>query len=162
MAQMRIQSPYEYEPKRSNRFELIFGDDEFIEPWVVQTVGAPSLTINSVPIEYMNTKTYVAGKFEWGEVSITFLDHIGPSTSQKIMEWVRLSSESLTGRQGYAFGYLKDLYLNRLDPTGVAVERWKYHKCLVKSANFGDSDYGNDELVKPSITVQPQFCQLLY
>jgi hypothetical protein len=33
--------------------------------------------------------------------SVTLLDH----QQQAIMEWVRLHSESITGRQGYAAGY---------------------------------------------------------
>ena len=48
-----------------------------------------------------------------------FCDPIGPSAAQAIMEWVRLQSESITGRQGYAAGYKRpvELELEMLDPT---------------------------------------------
>jgi hypothetical protein len=55
-----------------------------------------------------NTSTWVLGRFTWESIDVVFRDPIGPSATQAIMEWVRLHSESITGRQGYAAGY-KDL-----------------------------------------------------
>jgi hypothetical protein len=46
------------------------------------------------------------------------------------MEWVRLHAESVTGRMGYAAGYKKDVDLEMLDPTGVAVEKWILQGCI--------------------------------
>jgi hypothetical protein len=46
---------------------------------------------------------------------VVFRDPIGPSATQAIMEWVRLHSESITGRQGYAAGYKRPVELEMLD-----------------------------------------------
>ena len=97
--------PFEYEPKRVNRFFAEFADELGIEVWKVQKFKRPSMKINSVPIQFMNEQNYVAGRYTWDEMALTFFDPIGPSTSQQLMEWVRLHAESLTGRMGYAAGY---------------------------------------------------------
>ena len=152
--------PFEYEPKRVNRFFAEFADELGVEVWKVQKFKRPSMKINSVQIDYMNERNYVAGRYNWEPLSVTFLDPIGPSTSQQLMEWVRLHAESLTGRMGYAAGYKKNVLLKALDPTGVEVEKWFLEQCMITSIDFGDNDYGNDELTNITLELQPWRCIL--
>ena len=136
MAEMLRGVPFDYEPIRVNRFVAEFPSELGIAVWAIQEFGAPSLKINPVKINYMNTVRYVAGIGEWSPIEITFLDLIGPSTSQQVMEWVRLHHESLTGRQGYAAGYQKDIILKALDPTGVEVQKWTLRQCTITDVSF--------------------------
>ena len=159
MAQMMRDIPFKYEPKRVNRFYAEF-IDLGIEVWSIQKFKRPSMKINSVPIQYMNEQNYVAGRYTWDEMSLTFLDPIGPSTSQILMEWVRLHAESLTGRMGYSAGYKKNIILRSLDPTGAEVEKWFLEQCMITGIDFGDNDYTNDELTNISLTIQPYRCIL--
>lgn len=157
---MLRQTPAQYELKRVNRFVLEFPAELGFESWQVQTSGRPKYTVNPVVISYMNTESYVAGKYKWEPISITFIDTIAQSASQKTMEWVRTQSESLSGRQGYAIGYLKNIVLKALDPTGVEVEKWTLVQCMITESGFGENDHGNDGLQMVTITVQPQYCLL--
>jgi len=152
--------PIEQEPKRKNRFVLEFPTELGIESYLVQTSGKPSLNINKTEIPYMNTSTFVAGRSVWQTLEVKFIDVIGPSTTQKIMEWVRLHFESATGRMGYAIGYKKNLVLKALDPTGVEVEKWTLIGCQIESAAFDDYDYGADDVSTVTITIQPDRCIL--
>jgi len=152
--------PFEYEPKRVNRFFAEFADELGIEVWKVQKFKRPSMKINSVQIDYMNERNYVAGRYNWEAMSITFLDPIGPSTSQQLMEWVRLHAESLTGRMGYAAGYKKNILLKALDPTGIEVEKWDLQQCMITSIDFGDNEYGTDDLSNITLEIQPYRCIL--
>lgn len=160
MANMFRAVPVEQEPKRKNRFTLEFPTELGIESTLVQTSGKPSLEIGSTEIPYMNSSTWVSGRYKWNTLDIEFIDVIGPSTTQKIMEWVRLHAESATGRQGYAIGYKKNLVLKALDPTGVEVEKWTLIGCLITNASFDDFDYGADDVAKVKITIQPDRCLL--
>ena len=135
MADLLMKMPIPYEPKRKNRFIMSF-NDLGINEWFVESTSRPSLTINSTPIDFLNTKTYVAGKYEWGEISVTFRDPIGPSASQALMEWVRLHAESVTGRMGYAAGYKRDIFLSLLDPTGVVIEKWVLKNTFLTKVDF--------------------------
>lgn len=162
MTQMLRGTPIQYEPLRVNRFSIGFPNELNIEEWLVQTSGRPKMKINPVKIDYMNTAFYVAGKYEWDPIDIKFIDPIGPSSSNKLMDWVRLHAESLTGREGYAAGYKKDLILKSLDPAGNEVQKWVLYQCMVTNIDFGDNDHGNDELQMVTITLQPDFCELAY
>lgn len=162
MADLLRQVPIEYELIRVNRFELQFPTDLGIESWMVSKVKRPSLKINSVEIPFMNTKFTVAGQYVWEAMEIEFIQTIGPSTGEAVMEWVRLTAESLSGRMGYAKGYMKDLVLTSLDPTGVAVEQWILEKCWITDADFGNNDHSDDGIQTIKITVQPQWCTRSY
>jgi len=160
MADMFRPVPIEQEPKRKNRYVLEFPTELGIESYLVQTSGKPSLNIGKTEIPYMNTSTFVAGRSVWQTLEVKFIDVIGPSTTQKVMEWVRLHFESATGRMGYAMGYKKNLILKALDPTGVEVEKWTLVGCQIESSKFDDYDYGADDVSTVSITIQPDRCLL--
>lgn len=162
MADLLRQTPIEYELLRVNRFVLEFPTDLGIESWLVQTSGRPSININSVEIPYLNTKFFVAGQYSWEPIEVELIDTIGPSTSQKVMEWVRLHAESVSGREGYAKGYMKTLCLKALDPTGVEVQSWKLVNCMITKASFGTNDHSDDGIQKVNMTLQPQYCILEY
>ena len=105
MADMFRPIPVDQEPKLKNRFVLEFPTELGINSYVVQTAKKPSMTLNKVEIPYMNTSTWTMGRYIWDEMDIEFIDPIGPSSTQKITEWVNLQAESATGRVGYALGY---------------------------------------------------------
>ncbi len=160
--QMLRGTPIQYEPKRVNRFVLEFPTELNIESYQVQKTTRPKVKINPVKIEYLNTASYVAGKYEWEPMTISFIDSIGPSTSGKLMQYARLMFESYTGRMGYAAGYMKDLVLKALDPQGVEVEKWILYEVLVVNLEFGENDHANDELQTITMTIQPRYCELAY
>jgi hypothetical protein len=162
MATLLRSVPLTNEPKLVNRFFLEFPKELSIESYLVQTTTRPKINIEKTAIPYFNTESYVAARYKWDEITIQFIDLIGPSTSQKLMEWVRLHSESLTGRMGYANGYKKDLSLTTADPTGISVEKWVLYETQIVSANFDKFDYSGSELVKPEIVIQPYYCELSY
>jgi hypothetical protein len=155
-------TPVQYELKRVNRFVLEFPTELGIESWLVETSGRPNYTSTVVDVNNINTKFKVIGKYNWEDIDIKFIDPIGTSSSQKIMEWVRLHSESVTGRQGYAAGYKKDLVLKALDPTGVPIEKWTMYQCMIKSASFGENDLGNDALQMTTIGITMDWAVLEY
>ena len=78
------------------------------------------------------------------------------------MEWVRLHAESVTGRMGYAAGYKKDISLELLDPSGVAVEKWILQGCFLTDADFQSLSYGTSDLAKVAVTLRPDRCILVY
>jgi len=131
-----------YEPKRKFRWLLqIDGVDAF----VLKTAARPQITFEETVIDYINTKRYVSGKGAWNPIAITLHDPIAPSAAQKVMSWVRLNYESLTGRMGYASFYKKDISLKMLDPQGAVVELWDLQGCWVVDSNFGDLDYASSD-----------------
>ena len=133
-----------------------------INEWFVESTSRPAIKIQSTEIQFLNTSTYVAGRFNWDEIPVKFRDPIGPSAAQALMEWVRLHAESVTGRMGYAAGYKRDIDLELLDPTGVVVEKWILYGTFLTSVNFGTLAYNTDALADISASLRPDRCVLVY
>ena len=162
MADLLMKMPIPYEPKRQNRFILRFPSTLGINEWFVESTARPKLTVGATEIQFLNTSTWVAGRFNWGEISVKFRDPIGPSASQALMEWVRLCAESVTGRMGYAAGYKKNIDLELLDPTGVVVEKWIMYGTFLTDVNFNALAYNTDGLATIAATLRMDRCVLVY
>ena len=87
---------------------------------------------------------------------------IGPSSMQAVMEWIRLHSESITGRQGYAAGYKRDIELDMLDPTGVICEKWICKNCWLTDMDGGDLSHSDDNLANITVTLKMDYAILVY
>ena len=162
MADLLMRMPIPYEPKKKNRFIFRFPTPLGIQEWFVASGSRPAIAIEEVAIQFLNTSTFVAGRFNWDPISVKFRDPIGPSAAQALMEWVRLHAESVTGRMGYAAGYKKDIDLEMLDPTGVVVEKWILYGTFLTDVNFNNLAYNQDGLATIAATLRMDRCVLVY
>ena len=162
MSDLLLKMPLNYEPLRKNRWLLRFPADLGIQEWWCKSAKRPQITQEAKEIQFLNTETYVVGRYKWEPITVSLRDPIGPSASQAIMEWVRLHSESVTGRQGYAAGYKRDVELEMLDPTGVVVSKWILKNAFITKADFGDLDYSQDDLAEISIDLRYDYAILAY
>ncbi len=162
MSDLLLKMPLNYEPLRKNRWLMRFPSDLGIQEWFLQSASRPSIQQQETAIPFLNTSTYVIGRYQWETMQVTLRDPIGPSASQAIMEWIRLHSESVTGRQGYAAGYKRDVELEMLDPTGVVVSKWILKNTMCTNANFGELSYESDDLASITITLRFDYAILAY
>jgi len=162
MADLLMKMPIPNEPLKKNRFILRFPSSLGFNEYFVKSASRPSININEIEIPFLNTSKYVAGRYNWDAVNVELRDGIGPSTSQVVMEWVRLVSESLTGRQGYAAGYKKEVEIVMIDPTGNEVQKWILFGAWPSKADFGSLDYGDDEVATISMTLRIDYAELIY
>ena len=152
-----------FEPKVQNRF-LMYMDTDGIEipSYMVKNVKAPSFTDSVVKLDHINSYRKIRGKREWQDMTMTLYDPITPSGAQAVMEWARLSYESVTGRAGYSDFYKKRLRLEILGPVGDVVGEWEIHGAFVTNADFGQFDWSSDEVVDLNITIAMDYCVLNY
>lgn len=162
MANLLMKMPVPYEPKKQNRFILRFPSSLGINEWFVMSTSRPKINIGEVEIPFLNTSTWVAGRFTWDTIDVTFKDPIGPSAAQALMEWVRLHAESVTGRMGYAAGYKKNVELEMLDPAGVVIEKWILEGTFLTNVNFGELSYSSEDIAEITATLRPDRCILVY
>jgi hypothetical protein len=78
------------------------------------------------------------------------------------MEWIRLSHESVTGRDGYAEFYKKDCTIKILGPTGDIVEEWDLKGAWISNSDFGDLDWSSDEPQEIAVTLTIDYAILKY
>ena len=129
-----------FEPKVQNRFYMYI---DGIPAYLIKTAGRPQINNNPVTLDHINLKRKIKGKSEWQDIEISLYDAIVPSAAQAVMEWVRLGHESVTGRNGYADFYKKDITINVLGPVGDKVEEWQLKGAFPASVNFNTLDWGN-------------------
>ena len=146
-----------FEPKQTNRF-IVYMDG--IPSYLVKGMGAITLTQNAVALNHINVQRYVKGKTIWNTIQFTMYEAITPSGAQAVMEWVRLSHESVTGRDGYSDFYKKDVTFNMLGPVGDIVEQWKLKGTYIETANFGDMDYSVSDPAEITLTLKYDYAIL--
>jgi hypothetical protein len=78
------------------------------------------------------------------------------------MEWVRTAHESVTGRDGYADFYKKNVTIDVLGPVGDKVEKWTVWGAYIKTAQFGDLDWSTETQVEISLTLAMDYAVLEY
>jgi len=130
-----------FEPKVANRF-IMYVDG--IPSYLIKKAARPTIKNNETPIKHINNTRYIKGRSEWEPITLELYDPIVPSGAQAVMEWVRLHHESVTGRDGYADFYKKDVTINVLGPVGDKVEEWTLKGAFITSAAFGDLGWDED------------------
>jgi hypothetical protein len=157
--QVQDMLPNKFEPKKKNRWIFAL---EGIDSFLIKTAARPSISIESQPISYMNSKRFVAGLATFETLSLTLHDPIAPSGSQQVMEWVRTHFESVSGRAGYADFYKRDCQLKLVDPVGTVIELWDIKGAFLTSAGFGDVSYEDGGMMEVALTLQFDNCVLQY
>jgi len=148
-----------FEPKLQNRFILQI---DGVPAFTIKAANRPEIVFEEVELHHMNVVRYVKGKGQWSELSMTLYDPIVPSAAQSIMEWVRLSHESVTGRDGYSDFYKKDVTIQILGPVGDIVEEWSLKGTWVKQATFGTLDQTTNDAVEIEVTLRYDYAILQF
>jgi len=148
-----------FEPKLKHRYIMQI---DGIPAYLIKAMARPQITFEEVKLEHMNVKRFVKGKGEWQQLQVTLYDPVVPSASQAVMEWVRLSHESVTGRDGYADFYKKDITFQVLGPVGDIVEEWKLKGAFIQSANFGDLSFESNDPVDITLTLRYDYAILQF
>ena len=146
-----------FEPKMKNRFIMEIGG---IPSYLIKTANRPNIQFEAVTLEHINLKRKLKGKGEWQDLEITLYDPIVPSGAQAVMEWVRTSHESLTGRDGYADFYKKDIDIYMLGPVGDIIENWKLKGAFILNAQFGELDWTSNDPAEITLTLAYDYAVL--
>jgi len=148
-----------FEPKLKNRFIMQI---DGINAYLIKAINRPTLESDEVILEHMNVTRYVKGKSRWQPLDITLYDPVVPSAAQQVIEWIRLGHESVTGRDGYADFYKKNVTFNVLGPVGDVVEEWELKGCYIQSANFGDMAFDTSDPVEITLTLRYDYAILKF
>ena len=148
-----------FEPKLQNRFIMYI---DGIPAFLVKKISRPNIQFGEVTLDHINVKRKIKGKADWQNVTATLYDPVTPSGAQAVKEWVRLSHESVTGRDGYSDFYKKDIRFNALGPVGDVVEEWILKGAYASQANFGEMDWATDTPVEISLTIRMDYAILNY
>ena len=148
-----------YEPKLQNRFIVQI---DGVPAYTIKSTNRPAIDFEEVELRHMNVKRFVKGVGEWQQLEMTLYDPIVPSAAQAVMEWVRLSHESVTGRDGYSDFYKKDITIQTLGPVGDIVEEWTLNGAFIQNATFGDLAFDSNDPVEITLTLRYDYAILQF
>lgn len=148
-----------FEPKTVNRFIMSI---DGVPAYLIKKTNRPIIRQEEKAIDHINVQRYIKGKSIWQPIDLELYDPIVPSGAQAVMEWVRLHHESVTGRDGYAEFYKKDVIINVLGPVGDKVEEWILKGSQISEANFGEMDWSKDEPVGITLKLRYDYAILNY
>lgn len=150
-----------FEPKVQNRFIM---NIDGIPAYLIKAAERPTINNNTITLDHINLKRKLKGKSEWNDINITLYDPIVPSGAQAIMEWVRLAHESVTGRNGYADMYKKNVQIQVLGPVGDIVEEWDIRGAFPSQVNFNGAglDWSQQEVLAINIQLSMDYCILQF
>ena len=148
-----------FEPKLKNRFIM---NVDGVPAYLIKTANRPQITFEEVTLEHMNVKRCGKGKGAWQTLNVTLYDPVVPSAAQAVMEWVRLSHESVTGRDGYSDFYKKDVNFQVLGPVGDIVEEWTLKGTWILDAQFGYMDFATSDPVEITLTLRYDYAILQF
>ena len=148
-----------FEPKLQNRFLMKI---DGIPSYLIKKIARPSISFGEIVLDHVNVKRKIKGKANWENISCDLYDPVTPSGAQAVMEWVRLSHEAVTGRDGYSDFYKKDIHILTLGPVGDVVEEWILKGAFVQNANFGDMDWTSETPANIAITIVMDYAILNY
>ena len=148
-----------FEPKLQNRFLM---EIDGIPAYLIKKIARPTISFGEIVLDHINVKRKIKGKAVWNPITANLYDPVTPSGAQAVMEWVRLSHESVTGRDGYSDFYKKDINIRTLGPVGDVVEEWILKGAYCQNAAFGDGDWTSDAPMNISITIRMDYAILNY
>ena len=150
-----------FEPKVQNRFIMYL---DGIPSFLIRKTDRPKITGDAKVLDHINIQRKYRGKSKWNDISVELYDPIVPSGAQAVMEWIRLHHESVTGRDGYADFYKKDVTINVLGPVGDKVEEWTLKGAFISGdTNFGSLDWTNDgDFIPITLQLSMDYCILQF
>jgi len=148
-----------FEPKLQNRFLMLI---DGIPSYLIKKIDRPNISFTELTLDHINVKRKIKGKGTWGNITCDLYDPVTPSGAQAVMEWVRLSHESVTGRDGYSDFYKKDIRFNTLGPVGDVVEEWICKGAFVTGVEFGSGDWTSSTPMEISLTISMDYAILNY
>ena len=153
------------EPKRAYRFLLsVAGLNNVIPSFLISKVSKPGFDISESEHKYLNHTFYYPGRVTWSEVNFTIVDVISATDNgaQAVMQMLQASGYAAPTDEGVretvskakSVGALGTVTIHQLDSEGLIVEDWVLKNAWIKSAKFGELDYGSEEMQNVEITLK--------
>jgi hypothetical protein len=153
------------QPKLKNRWRVTFanlGGGADSQPLSLQavTLTRPVLSFEEVQLDRYNARAYVAGKYTFEPMTITFEDDVSSTATQVLQEQLQ-NQQFLIGAEGQwlaAAGegslYKFVTYLDLLDGNEQVTEKWTVEGCFIQNIDYMDLDYSASEAVQITVTLR--------
>tara|TARA_R110001583_G_scaffold41108_7_gene130891 strand:+ start:16401 stop:17018 length:618 start_codon:yes stop_codon:yes gene_type:complete len=155
------------DPKRKFRFIVIIGGiksgaEGANAAWYAKSVTKPGFTIATTEHKYLNHTFYYPGSVTWNEVELKLVDPVDPDMTATLSDIVESSGyvipsnvdEKHTMDKQGAVGALGEILIKQIDADGNDQEIWTLNNAFITDINFGDLEYGSDDINELSVKLR--------
>ena len=152
-------------PKLKYRFRVSFQNFGVSSPVTELTKQVvdflrPTVTFDNIDIPIYNRTIKLAGKYTWADITCNLRDDAGGNVTrlvgeqlQKQLDFAEMSSAS--AGNDYKFTTMFEV----LDGGNganvpVALETWEIYGCYLQGVNYGDMNYGSNEVAQIALTIR--------
>jgi hypothetical protein len=133
------------------------GQPGLVGPNFCKVAARPNYDIEETELNFLNAKTWIAGKLTWQSITATFID-ANAAEIQNLYIWIgqnaRLDND-ITFHQGTSFNdYAATAELILYTGCGQPMEIWQLDNVWPQAVNFGELDYSSSEEVQIELTLR--------
>ena len=164
------------DPKRGFRFKVEFGNSGPL--WYAKKADKPQLSFTEASHNYLNHTYYWPARAEWNEVSITFVDPVDPDLAGTLVDALQKMGYQIPAGTNDAAQFetpskakavaefgggdtadADDIRIVQIDEDGKALETWTLKHAWIKEVNFGELDYGSEDLTEVVVKFRYDWAQ---
>ena len=170
-----------FEPKRQFRFlvQLSLPDSSGGEQdvqFLAKSVDRPSYSISSNDHQFFNHTFYYPGRVTWNTIDLTLVDPVSPNASELLYQYLQsvgaqvptsvANATRTTITKASAIGAKTDILIQEIATDRGSNEskikgEWKLLNSFFTDVNFGSHDYGSEDMVEVSVTVQYDWAEYI-
>jgi hypothetical protein len=146
-----------YEPQRMNNFMIEFhldGIDDTPIQLSLESAVLPTVSVEEVPLNYLNITRYVAGKAQFDPIPIAMKDMVDQRTANAIDQWFNRVYNPETDQVGFASDYKKEADIILFGPDGSTERSWKLVGCWPYTVSFGQLDMNASDKVVIEMSIR--------
>jgi hypothetical protein len=152
-------------PKLGFRFRVSFENFGVSNPKTeltkqVMEAKRPSVTFGDITVDAYNSKVKLAGKPEWGDMTVKLRDDASGNVSRLVGEQLQKQFDFMN--QASAAAGIDYKFLTRLEmldggngaSTPVILETWEIVGCYLQGVDYGTVNYANNDVVTVDLTIK--------
>jgi len=151
------------DPVRQFRFKVIDSSGVW---WWVKSIDKPSFEVNTGEYQLANHKFKYPGIAVWNDITLIIRD-VGDKADLILNSFMpgqgyQSPDDCSTGitKVGHDGKNKGGLQILQYDRTGKLIETWDIYGSFIKSVNFGQLDYGSDDMVEITIVVAYDYAEI--
>lgn len=140
----------EYQLQLRENFIVILESNKFFSEGielVAEAVTLPSVSVDSIPVPYVNKNINIAGRKNFGNMTIVFRDVIAKDTELQVTRWLESIVGTKTGERGHIGneigkeGYKINIQVIPLSPNGDKGRPSQARGCFPINVDWGNLSY---------------------
>jgi hypothetical protein len=126
----------------------------------VSDFARPSVSFEEIPIDLYNSKLYMAGKHSWETTTLNLRDDASGQVQRLVGEQLQKQLDFFEQASARSAGDYKFLTRCEILDGGngslvpTVLETWELYGCFLQSANYGELNYGSNEVVTIALTIR--------